>query len=311
MALRVVFFGTPEFAAASLRALLDGPGRVVAAVCQPDRPAGRGRRLHVPPVKVLAESRRVPVEQPLKIRTEEFLSIVRAYEPDLGVVAAYGRILPKTLLDVPRLGFINVHASLLPRYRGAAPIQWAIVRGERVTGVTIMQMNERMDEGDILLQRDTPIGPEETYGELEERLARLGAEALLEAVAGLSAGRLVPHPQDDAAATLAPPIRKENGAIDWALPAGDIARRVRGFNPWPSAFTRLPDGRILKIHRARATGDGAGELPGMVLAAGDEIVVASGEGLLLVEELQIEGRKRLAAAEFTRGGNLRVGMRLG
>jgi methionyl-tRNA formyltransferase len=310
-ALRVVFFGTPEFAVPSLGALLDGPDRVVAVVCQPDRPAGRGQRLHAPPVKVLAESRGVPVEQPLKIRTAEFLSFLAAAAPDLGVVAAYGRILSQALLDVPRLGFINVHASLLPRYRGAAPIQWAIVRGERLTGVTIMQMNERMDEGDVLLQRETPIGPEETYGELERRLALLGAEALSAALDGLSSGSLAPRPQDHAAATLAPIIRKEDGEIDWTRPAEEIARRVRGFNPWPSAFTHVPDGKVLKIHRARAAGSGRAGVPGTVVAVGDEVAVATGQGLLLVEELQLEGRRRLGAAEFARGGALGVGMRFG
>lgn len=311
MPLRVVFFGTPEFAVPSLGALLDGPERVVAVVCQPDRPAGRGRHVQAPPVKLLAERRGVAVEQPLKIRTPEFLSFLEAAAPDLGVVAAYGRILPKALLEVPRLGFINVHASLLPKYRGAAPIQWAIVRGERVTGVTIMQMNERMDEGDLLLQRETPIGPEETYGELQARLAELGAEALRAALDALSSGTLDPVPQDPARATLAPIIRKEDGLIDWALPAGDIVRRVRGFNPWPSAFTRLPDGRILKIHRARAAAGGGAEAPGTVVAAGGQIAVATGDGLLLIEELQIEGRRRLSAAELARGGAVRVGLRFG
>jgi methionyl-tRNA formyltransferase len=311
MALRVVFFGTPEFAVPSLGALLDGPAQVVAVVCQPDRPAGRGRHMHAPPVKLLAESRGVPVAQPVKIRTPKFLSFLERARPDLGVVAAYGRILPRVLLDVPRLGFINVHASLLPKYRGAAPIQWAIVRGERVTGVTIMQMNERMDEGDILLQRETPIGAEETYGELQARLALLGAEALGAALDACAHGSLVPRPQDSRVATLAPIIRKEDGEIDWTRSAEEIGRRVRGFNPWPSAFTHLPDGRILKIHRARAAGSGPGELPGTVVAVGDRIAVATGGGLLLIEELQLEGRKRLSAAEVSRGGAVGVGVRFG
>lgn len=308
--LRIVFFGTPEFAATALRKLIDGPDTVVGVVCQPDRPAGRRQKLHKPPVKVLAESRRKPVLQPAKIRTEAFLESLRAWRPDVGVVAAYGRILSRPVLDLPRLGFINVHASLLPKYRGAAPIQWAIVRGEQVTGVTIMQMNERMDEGDILTQRETPIAPDETYGVLQERLADLGAEALRDALVGLHRGSLVARPQDPAAATLAPLIRKEDGAIDWTAPATRIACRVRGFHPWPSAFTQL-DGRLLKIHRARSMDGASGASPGTVVAVDESIDVSAGNGLLCIDELQLEGRKRLLAREFVRGGGICVGQRLG
>lgn len=307
---RLVFFGTPEFAVPSLQALFDGPDLVVGVVCQPDRPAGRGQRLQPPPVKQAALARGVPVVQPEKIRTPEFLAALQAWQPDLSIVAAYGRILPQAILDVPRLGCLNVHASLLPKYRGAAPIQWAILRGEAVTGVTIMRMNARMDEGALLLQRSTRIGDDETYGDLQARLAVIGAAALTEALAALHAGRLADQPQDHAAATLAPMIEKENGRIDWAAPAESIARQVRAFNPWPSAFTWL-DGKRLKIHRARALDRPAGAIPGTIVGGGEAILVATGAGMLAIEELQLEGRNRLKAAEFMRSGVVPVGVRLG
>ena len=307
---RVVFFGTPDFAVPSLRALLAGPDEVIVVVCQPDRPAGRGQQLRPPPVKTLAQSRAMPVLQPLKLRSEDFATALRAWSPDLGVVAAYGRILPSAILELPRLGCINVHASLLPKYRGAAPIQWAILRGETATGVTIMQMNERMDEGDILLQREIPIGTDETYGELQERLSELGAEVLVEALVDMEAGKLVNRAQDDAAATLAPLIDKADGAIDWSLSSHEIARRVRAFNPWPSAFTRLR-GKLLKLHRARALTEAAPAPPGTVLREGAEIRVATGQGVLAIDELQLEGRKRMSIEEFARGGGLSTGARLG
>lgn len=308
MRYRIAFFGTPDFAVPSLQALLDGPDAVVGVVCQPDRPAGRGQKLQAPPVKQLAERHGLPVAQPVKLRTDDFPAQLAAWAPDLAVVAAYGRILPARVLATPRLGCINVHASLLPRYRGAAPIQWAILNGDAETGVTIMRMNERMDEGDMLLQRATPIGAEETYGALQARLAVLGAEALLEALAALHAGALTATPQEHARATLAPMISKEQGAIDWRQPAAVIARQVRGFNPWPSAYSTL-HGKRVKIHAARAE-EGRGE-PGLVVAVGDRIRVATGAGMLAIETLQLEGRKALAAGDFARGGGLAVGERFG
>jgi len=308
--LPIVFFGTPDFAVPSLRALLDGPDEVVGVVSQPDRPAGRGRRLQAPPVKALALDGGIAVTQPQKVRTSEFLDTLQAWRPDLIVVAAYGRILPKAVLDLPRLGCLNVHASLLPKYRGAAPIQWAIARGEEVTGVTIMQMNERMDEGDILLQRETPIGSAETGGQLQQRLAPLGAEALVDAIEGLRAGTLIPEPQDDEAATLAPMIKKKDGCIDWFQAAEEIERKVRAFNPWPSAFTTLR-GKLIKIHRACALPGFRSEAPATVVTVGDTVLVATGSGLLAIEELQLEGRKRLPAFEFGRSGIVATGSRFG
>ncbi len=305
---RIVFFGTPEFAVPSLEALLGGPDVVAGVVCQADRPAGRGQQLRKPPVKVLAEARGVPVAQPLKLRSGDFLATLQAWAPDLIVVAAYGRLLPVATLDLPPLGCINVHASLLPKYRGAAPIQWAILCGEDVTGITIMRMNERMDEGDILLQRETSIGAEETFGELQKRLAVLGAKALSEALTELSAGSLKSVPQDHAAATLAPMIHKGDGAIDWSDSAAEVTRKVRAFNPWPSAFTGFA-GKLLKIQRARPLAEVAGADPGTVIGVGQVIRVATGNGVLAVEELQLEGRRRLSAGEFSRGGALSVGSR--
>lgn len=316
MRFRVAFFGTPDFAVPSLAALIDGPDEVVGVVCQADRPAGRGQKLRLPPVKQLALARGIPVEQPQKIRNRAFAELLRGWRPDIVVVAAFGRILPRNILDLPPHGCINVHASLLPKYRGAAPIQWAIARGESETGVTIMQMNEAMDEGDVLLQRSTPIGASETAAELSERLSRLGADALLDALAALARGELVAVPQNHAEMSLAPIIEKSDGEIDWTRGAEEIARRSRAFQPWPSTFTHF-QGKLLKIHRARsvwsATRPPYGP-PGTVVATppGSETIdIATGDGILAVQELQLEGRKRLSAREFASGGALRVGDRLG
>lgn len=307
---RIVFFGTPEFAVPSLRALLAGADPVVGVVCQPDRPAGRGHKLHAPPVKEAALAAAVSVLQPVKIRTPEFLEALRAWQPDLIVVAAYGRILPRTILDLPKLGCINVHASLLPKYRGAAPIQWAILRGEERTGVTIMRLAEELDAGDILLQREMQIGAAETYGELQTRLSELGATALQEALAELHAGRLQGRVQDHALATFSPPLEKEQGRIDWQKPAPEICRQVRAFNPWPAAYT-FTDGKLLKIHRAHPAAEPSTQAPGTVVSLSPRLCVASGGGLVVVDELQLEGRKRLSAAELVRGNVLQVGSVLG
>ena len=308
--MRLLFFGTPDFAVPSLQALLTGPDPVVGVVCQPDKPAGRGQHLSSPPVKDAAGAAGVPVLQPEKIRTAEFLAALRELAPELIVVAAYGKILPAAILEVPAHGCINVHASILPRYRGAAPIQWAILRGEAVTGVTIMQMNEAMDAGDILLQRTTPIGADETYGELQTRLAEIGALALTDAVGRLRLGTLERRPQNEADVTLAPMLRKEDGRVDWWQPAAQLARVVRAFNPWPSAYT-LAAGRFLKIHRAHPSAEPAAGPPGRVAALDDGVRVATGNGTLVLDEVQLEGRKRMPAAEFARGGSVKAGAVLG
>ena len=306
--LRVIFFGTPDFAVPSLRALLDGGEEIVGVVCQPDKPAGRGHKLVAPPVKRLAIESGVVVLQPPTLRTPQALAALSQLAPDLIVVAAYGKILPPDVLTLPRLGCINVHASLLPKYRGAAPIQWGILRGDTVTGITIMQMNEGMDTGDVLLQRETPIGDDETYGELQTRLAHLGAAALMQAMELLKRGELRGRAQDSAAATLAPMIKKEDGRIDWRRPALELARWVRAYNPWPSAHTTL-DGTRLKIHRARAVGAVVGP-PGTVHVTASTIVVACGSGALQLDQLQLAGRKSLSAADFVRGVRITDGTKL-
>jgi len=289
-----------------LRALLSGPDEVVGVVCQPDRPAGRGQHLTPPPVKQTAIAAGIPVLQPEKIRTAEFLEQLRAWAPDLAVVAAYGRILPNSILELPRHGCINVHASLLPKYRGAAPMQWAIVNGDDRTGVTIMQVAEKMDAGDMLLQRETPIGPNDTLGTVHDRLAEIGAIALIDAIEQIRAGTVRPVPQDETRVTYAPMIKKEDGRIDWSRPAAEIERRVRAFDPWPSAHTHL-HGKLLKISRAKVGRGGRPEAPGTVIGIGETIRVACGSDELEINELQLEGRKRLTAGEFTRGGHVAVG----
>jgi methionyl-tRNA formyltransferase len=304
--MRIIFFGTPDFAVPSLQALLSGPDEVVGVVCQPDRPAGRGQHLTAPPVKQAAAAAGIPVLQPEKIRTPEFLEQLRRWKPDLIVVAAYGRILPNSVLELPTHGCINVHASLLPRYRGAAPMQWAILNGDERTGITIMQVAEKMDAGDMLLQRATPIAADDTLASLHDRLARIGAAALSDAIEEIRGGRAEPVPQDEAQVTYAPMIKKEDGRIDWSRSAAEIERRARAFDPWPSAYTSL-HGKQLKIWRARVGRTDRRGAPGTVLAVGDTVRVACGRDDLLIEELQLEGRKRVTAAEFGRGGHVTAG----
>ncbi len=303
--LRLVFMGTPDFAAVALQRLIDRGERVVAAVTQPDRPKGRGQKLLAPPVKVLAAHHGIPVLQPVKVRSPEFIEEMRGVAPDLIVVAAFGQILPKALLELPRLGCINVHASLLPRYRGAAPINRCIIDGETETGITIMQMDVGLDTGDMLLKRATAIGADEDARSLHDRLAAIGGEALGEALDLLVSGRLVPEKQDDRLASYAPMLKKEEGRIDWETDPVAVRNMVRGLNPWPGAYTFL-DGKQLKIFRCRVAG-GSGE-PGTVLEADRSgLVVACREGSLLIEELQLEGKKRLSAKDFLAGYNIKPG----
>jgi methionyl-tRNA formyltransferase len=301
--------GTPAFAGPILEALLERPDPVVGVVCQPDRPRGRGLALTPPEVKRIATARGLPVLQPERLRDSGFGDALGALAPDLIVVAAYGRILPRRILELPPRGCVNVHASLLPRHRGAAPIPWAIMAGDRVTGVTVMAMVEEMDAGDILLQRETPIAADDTGGSLAARLAALGAEAIGAAIDGLKAGTLRPVPQDPTRVTFARRLEHEDCRIDWARPAEALERVVRALAPAPAAFTTL-GGRLLKVHRA-AVAAGRGR-PGEVLAAGaDGIVVATGAEALRLLELQLEGRRRLGAAAFLAGHTLRPGTCLG
>jgi methionyl-tRNA formyltransferase len=302
--------GTPAFACPILEALLARPDPVVGVVCRPDRPRGRGLTLTAPEVKRLALAHGLPVLQPERVREPAFGEALRVLAPDAIVVAAYGRILPRTILDLPPRGCINVHASLLPRHRGAAPIAWAILAGDTVTGVTIMAMNEEMDAGDVLLRRETPIGPEETGGALTERLAALGAHALGDAIDGLKVGSVRPVPQPALGVTYAPRIERVHCRLDWSRPATELERQVRALAPAPSAFTTV-GGRLLKVHRA-ATVDRPGGEPGRVLEVGaDGPVVACGSGTLRLLEVQPEGRRRMTAAEFLAGHALAPGTCLG
>jgi len=308
--IRTVFMGTPEFALATLQGLIEAGLNLCAVYTQPDRPKGRGNKLTPPPVKELALRHSIPVYQPLKLRQPEVVAELRALQPDLIVVVAYGQILPKSALEIPRYGCINVHASLLPRYRGAAPINKAIIDGETVTGVTTMNMDVGLDTGAMLVKKSLAIGPEETTGELHDRLALLGREAMEETLRLLCAGTLVAEPQHDALSNYAPMLKKEDGLIDWSRSAEAIHNQVRGLDPWPGAYTLL-DGEVLKLARTRAQAAPGGE-PGAILTAGAAgVEIACGSGSLLVRELQLPGKKRLPAAEFLRGRALAPGTRLG
>ena len=298
-AMRIVFMGTPQFACPTLQMLLDRGENVVAVVTQPDRPKGRGQQLQPPPVKELALKYAIPVFQPLKVRVPEAVEQIRAYAPDLIVVVAFGQILPKALLDIPRHGCINVHASLLPRYRGAAPLNWCIINGERETGVTTMMMDVGLDTGDMLLKKAIAIHPDEDAASLHDRLSLLGAETMAETLDLLVAGKLRPEKQDDTLSCYAPMLKKELGDIDWQKSPADISNLVRGITPWPGAYTRL-DGKTLKLFSARAgSGDG---IPGTVLSAGKNgLEVACFGGSVIFTDLQLEGKKRMSAADFLAG----------
>jgi len=307
--LRLVFMGTPEFAVPSLRKLVDLGEQVVTVVTQPDRPKGRGQRLAAPPIKLLATALSIPVLQPAKVRAPEFIEIMRGLHPDLIVVTAFGQILPKSLLEIPRFGCVNIHASLLPRYRGAAPINWSIINGETESGITIMQMDEGLDTGDLILKKTVSIGPDDDAQSLHDRLSVTGAEALKEFLGLLVSGELYPEKQDDSLSIYAPMLKKEDGCIDWQREPQSIRNLVRGLTPWPGAYTFLGE-KTLKICRCRVAG-GEGT-PGTVLQADRTgLVIACREGGLLVDELQLEGKKRLSVRDFLAGYNIKPGTVLG
>jgi methionyl-tRNA formyltransferase len=309
--MRLIFMGTPEAAVPTLQRCLEDGHEVVSVWTQPDRPAGRGNHLTEPPVKMFAQVHGLTVHQPAKIKTDEALHLFASENADAAIVVAYGRILPTSFLHAPRFGCINVHFSLLPHYRGAAPVNWAIVRGEKETGVTTMQIDEGLDTGPILLQRSTRIGDQETATELMERLSVEGAELLSETLSRLD--NIKPRRQDEELATLAPLLRREDGLIDWSIDAFQIETRVRGFQPWPNAFTTCQGTRLV-ISRARAerierSAVAVGEI---VTAHGDELTVACGDKTVLhVIEVTPEARRRMNVRDYLNGANIRPGEKLG
>ncbi len=297
-----VYFGTPDFAVPILEALAEQT-ELVAVVTQPDKPKGRGGELAAPPVKLWAQAHGIPVFQPVKLRDGVLAAALRPLAPDVAVVAAYGRILPAELLTLPRLGCLNVHGSILPKWRGAAPIQWAIAAGDAETGVTLMQMDEGLDTGDVLLIRRLPIGPEDTGGTLHDALAQLGATLLREGMPDYFAGALLRVKQDDAAHTLAPILDKTHGRMDFSLPARLVECRVRGFSPWPGAFTFLAPGtrESLKVHRAKVVEGRAGAAPGTVLGMTPPTVACADGSAIELLEVQPEGKRRMLAREWAAG----------
>lgn len=309
--MNVVFAGTPDFSVEALRRLAESSHDVVGVLTNPDRPRGRGRDPLPPPVKETALAYDIDVFQPDDVDDPEVVEQLESWNPDVMVVAAYGQILPEEILELPTYGCLNIHASLLPKYRGAAPINWAIVRGETETGVTIMQMDAGLDTGPMLLKKRVDIDPLETGQELHDELAELGAEAIIEALEALEAGGLEATPQDDDEATYAPMLSKSDGAIDWSVSAEDVANHIRGFNPWPGAYSELRldgDTKRIKFHLARPV-DGEGE-PGEVIEAdrkAGRLVIACGEGAIESLELQAPGRKRMDAGDFLNGNDLSVG----
>ena len=308
---RLVFMGTPEFALASLKGLVAAGASIPLVVTQPDRPKGRGRKMVASPVKLLAEAKNIPVYQPYKVKSAEAIERIAALDPACIVVAAYGQLLPAEILALPRLGAVNVHASLLPKYRGPAPIHWALIQGEEKTGITTMLMDIGMDTGDILMQREVPIEPKDTAGTLHDRLAEEGATLLVETLHFLKKGTLKPRAQDDSQATYAPMLAKENGEIDWNEDAEKICCRIRGLDPWPGGFT-LWKGRRLKLFGCLPLAMSPQARPGTIIAANEKgLQVASGEGVVLIETLQLEGRRSLPVADFLRGYSIQVGKRLG
>ena len=309
--MRIVFMGTPEFAVPSLEALLKSDDEVVGVVSQPDRPKGRGQTLAPPPVKIIAQQAGIPILQPLKIRTPDFLEALAAWKPDLIAVTAFGRILHTPILTLPPMGCVNVHGSLLPKYRGAAPVQWAVINGETETGITTMLMDEGMDTGAMLLQESIPILPDDTAESLAPRLASLGGRLLVDTISRLKAGTITPVGQDHEHATLAPLLKKEDGAIDWTADARSIANRIRGLSPWPGAYTFYGQERwnIWKAVAAQAPAQGQ---PGTVLAVTKQsLTISTGGGALEVLELQAANSKRMSIAQFLAGHRVNPGEQLG
>jgi len=306
----IVFMGTPQIAAVTLEQLIQGPDPVAGVVTQPDRPAGRGQKSIPSPVRRVAESHGIPVVAPEKIRAPEFLKTLMGWKPEIFVVVAYGRMLPKTILDLAPYGCLNVHYSLLPKYRGAAPAAWTIINGESITGVTTMKLVEKMDAGPIYMQEATEVASGETTGSLQAKLTPIGARLLRETLRRLQEGLLMPQEQDESAATFAPILKKEDGLIQWDQPAMMIERRVRGFEPWPGTYSHIGE-KLLKIHRVNVVAADTKGSPGEVMRADvGGLWVATSSGFLGLEEVQLENRKRLSGVEFLRGARIKPGDRL-
>lgn len=305
--MRILFMGTPDFAVPSLKALIENQFEVCAVFTQPDKPKGRGHKLQAPPVKELAMQHEIPVYQPATLRNEETASLIRDLHPDVIVVVAYGKLLPKTVLDIPKHGCINVHGSLLPKYRGAAPIQWAVINGEKTTGVTTMYMAEGLDTGDMILKAETPIGENETAGELFDRLKETGAGLLIDTLHQVQQGTVQSVPQNDDEATLAPMLNKQDGRINWAKPAQAVLNQIRGMNPWPAAYTSLENKKI-KVFDAKVI-DFTGE-PGNIETIDGALAVFCGEKALLLTEIQPENKKRMSGWSFLLGNPVAKGTKL-
>ena len=309
--MKIAFMGTPDFSVPCLAALAQSGHEIVGVFCQPDKPVGRKQELHAPPVKEEALRHGFRVLQPNSLRGGQGVALLEEIRPDLVIVTAYGKILPPDFLAYPKYGCINIHASLLPKYRGASPIHWAVMAGDRETGVTVMQMDEGMDTGDILLVKKIPIPPEATTEEMFDRLSVLGAEAMLEAIEQLEAGTLTPTPQDNALATNVGLLTKEMGEIDWNASAAEIHNRIRGLYSWPGAYT-TESGKRIKLHRARLSDQSSGEPAGTVRVQGGKLLVTCGDrGCIELLEVQPEGKKRMDAAAFLNGRGIADGAVLG
>ena len=308
--MKVIFMGTPDFAVGTLKSLIASEHEVTAVVTQPDKPKGRGKAMQFPPVKEVAVEAGIPVLQPRRVREPETVEAIRNIEADVIVVVAFGQIIPKEILTMKKYGCINVHASLLPKYRGAAPIQWAVIDGEKESGVTTMQMDEGLDTGDMLLKAVVPLEKEETGGSLFDKLSSTGAGLLLETLAGLEKGTILPEKQEESPTAYAKMLKKEMGLIDWTKSAEELERLVRGLNPWPSAYSHL-NGKTLKIWQAEVEERDSENEPGTVVCVSkDGFGVQTGKGTLKIRELQLEGKKRMDAGAFLRGYQMEEGMKL-
>jgi len=307
--LKVVFMGTPAFSIPTLKALIESGCNILAVITQPDKPVGRGRKVSFNPIKELALEKDLKIYQPQKVKDEEFIEEMREIEADIFVVVAFGQILPKALIDIPPMGAINIHGSLLPAYRGAAPINWAIANGEQVTGVTTMVIDEGLDSGDMLLKREITIGDDDNAAILYDKLAKEGSELLIETLEGLTSNSIKREKQNDSLASYAPLLKKEDGLIDWSSDASSIINQVKGMLPWPTAHTSIK-GKSLKIFRALKR-DGQGEPGAVINVTKDLLEVASGVGSIEILELQLEGKKRMKSTDFMRGVQIKVGDKLG